>query len=253
MKSPMLQSKAAPFVSISHTEISHDRSQRFHGSKMVQIQFMGKKSIKTKKESTALETYILHKKESAKWSKYNNPLISNCLLLQPEVSEWSNTCISHKNFQVLYRKGILNKVGLAGSPLKIKKPKKNTPTMLKHWNKVFKQTVLWRKLFVISATRKVPQEGFPVFTDYKEITTINMLLYAYLGYFFFSTVLLNEYFFQFRAYSFYITRHTWSSWFWHWNVWQWHRDRSGNTSLEGRHQHDLKTENRIKAEVWDQN
>lgn len=86
----------------------------------------GKKGIKTKKESIALETYILLKKKRAKWSKYNNPLISNYLLLQPEVSEYSNTCISHKNLQVLYRKGILNKVGLAGSPLKTKKKNKQT-------------------------------------------------------------------------------------------------------------------------------
>lgn len=122
-----------------------------------------KKSIKTKKESIVLETYILLKKKSAKWSKYNNLLISNYLLLQPEVSECSNTSISHKNLQVLYRKSILNKAGLARSPLKIKKKtQKQKPTMLKHWNKVFKQTVLWRKLFVISATTKVPQEeGFP--------------------------------------------------------------------------------------------
>lgn len=75
MKSPTLQSKAASFVSIPHTEISHDRSQRFHGSKMVHIQFMEKKNIKTKKESIALETYILLKKKSAKLSRYNNPLI----------------------------------------------------------------------------------------------------------------------------------------------------------------------------------
>lgn len=101
-----------------------------------------KNSIKTKKESIALETYILLKKKRAKWSKYSNLLISYYLLLQPEVSECSNTCICHKNFQVLNRKGILNKVGLAKSPLKIKKRKtttKKTPTMLKHWNKVFKQ------------------------------------------------------------------------------------------------------------------
>lgn len=137
MTSPMLQSKAAPFVSISHTEMCHDRSQRFQGSKMVHIQFMGKKSIKTKKESIAPETYILLKKKSKKWSKYSNLLISNYLLLQPEVSECSNTCISHKNFQVLYRKGILNKVGLARSPLKIKKKNQNQKP---HHAKTLKQS-----------------------------------------------------------------------------------------------------------------
>lgn len=105
------------------------------------------KSIKIKKESIALEAYILLKKKSGKWSKYKNLMISNYLLLQTAVSECSNTSISQKNFQVLYRKDILNKVGLAKSPFKIK-TKKN-PTMLKHWNKVFKQTALWRKLFVI--------------------------------------------------------------------------------------------------------
>lgn len=180
-------------------------------------------------------------------------MISNYLLLQSEVSECSNTSISHKNFQVLYRKDILNKVGLAKSPFKIKTKKK--PHHAKTLKQSFQTNSSLKKIICNFSHKEgsSKRKAFPVFTDYKEVTIINMLLYAYLGYFFFSTVLLNEYFFQFRAYSFYITRHTWSSWFWHWNVWQWHRDRSGNTSLEGRQQDDLKIENRMKAEVWDQN
>lgn len=102
-------------------------SQQQNGSHSV----YGKKSTKTKK---ALEIHILLKKKSAKWSKYNNPLISNYLLLQPEVSECSNTCISHKNLKSSLQKGHSKQSRFGRKPFKNKKEKpKKDPTMLKHW------------------------------------------------------------------------------------------------------------------------